>query len=126
MPHIILEYTDNLSAHTDIKKLLEKINEAVIAQKGVFPIGGIRSRAYEVKDYYVADGKENDAFVHTRIKIGKGRSDNEKSDVCDAIFQVMKTHFNDYMNEHYLALSLELAEFQHATYKSNNIHQRFS
>ncbi|MFG6149299.1 5-carboxymethyl-2-hydroxymuconate Delta-isomerase [Halobacillus sp. B23F22_1] len=125
MPHIIIEYTDNLSAHMDIRKLLGNINKAVIDQKGVFPVGGIRSRAYEVKDYCVADGRENDAFVHAKIKIGKGRSDDEKSNVCESIFQVMENYFNAYMSEHYLALSLELAEFQHATYKSNNIHQRF-
>ncbi|MCP3026524.1 5-carboxymethyl-2-hydroxymuconate Delta-isomerase [Halobacillus sp. A5] len=126
MPHIIVEYTDNLSEYTDVQELLKKINEAVIAQKDVFPIGGIRTRAFEVINYCVADGKENDAFVHAVIKIGKGRSEEEKSSVCEAIFQVMKKFFDDYKKNHYLALSLELIEFQNSTYKSNNIHQRFS
>ncbi|WP_431799836.1 5-carboxymethyl-2-hydroxymuconate Delta-isomerase [Halobacillus andaensis] len=126
MPHIIVEYTANLSNHIDIENLLKKINEAVIAHKDIFPIGGIRSRAYKVNHYQVADGKENDAFVHTTLKIGKGRTEKEKSDFCESIFEVIKDHFNAYAAHSYLALSLELFEFHHKTYKSNNIHHRFS
>ncbi|MGP4061812.1 5-carboxymethyl-2-hydroxymuconate Delta-isomerase [Halobacillus sp. H74] len=126
MPHIVVEYTGNLSSHIDIKGLLEQINAAVMAEKDVFPIGGIRSRAYELKDYHVADGKENDAFVHLNLKIGKGRSDEEKKRVCERLFQVLQEYFSEYASDHYLALSLELNEFQHKTYKANNIHKRFS
>ena len=45
MPHLIYEYTDNLKAEGDIPGLLRKTNQVVLAQGGVFPTGGIRSRA---------------------------------------------------------------------------------
>ena len=125
MPHFIVEYTDNLKSEGDIPSLLQKVNEVIIRQGGVFPTGGIRSRAIELKDYVVADGKEDDAFVHAQLRIGGGRSDEEKKKVCDDIFQVMTDHFEDLLEKRYLALSFELHEFQHATYKKNNIHQRF-
>ncbi|SFE82623.1 5-carboxymethyl-2-hydroxymuconate Delta-isomerase [Alteribacillus iranensis] len=125
MPHFIVEYTDNLKSEGDIPSLLQKVNDVIIDQGGVFPTGGIRSRAIELKDYVVADGKEDDAFVHAQLRIGGGRSDEEKKKVCDDIFQVMTDHFEDLLEKRYLALSFELHEFQHATYKKNNIHQRF-
>jgi 5-carboxymethyl-2-hydroxymuconate isomerase len=63
-----VEYTDNIKEETDILKLLEKVNSTLIAQNGTFPVGGIRSRAVELKHYRIADGKEDDAFVHATLK----------------------------------------------------------
>ncbi|WP_173916856.1 5-carboxymethyl-2-hydroxymuconate Delta-isomerase [Halobacillus sp. Marseille-Q1614] len=125
MPHVILEYTDNLSEHVEMQGLLKSINDVLIERNDIFPTGGIRSRAHEVKYYQVADGKENDAFIHAVLKIGKGRSEEEKQAVCNRIFSVIKDYLEPYAKDHYLALSLELVEFQHAALKKNNIHQRF-
>ncbi len=126
MPHFIVEYTDNIKDEANIAKLFEEIHKVLIARDTVFPIGGIRSRAIEVHDYRIADGAEDDAFVHAVLKIGAGRSEEIKQEVCDALFEVMKEHFSRLMSNRYLALSMELIEFSEAgTYKQNNIHSRF-
>ncbi|MDW0115409.1 5-carboxymethyl-2-hydroxymuconate Delta-isomerase [Sporosarcina thermotolerans] len=126
MPFFLVEYTDNIKEEVDIKKLLEESHKVLIARDTVFPIGGLRSRAIELKEYRVADGAEDDAFVHAQLKIGAGRSEEVKKDVCDALFEVMKEHFHPVMSKRYLALSMELVEFSEAgTYKQNNIHNRF-
>ena len=126
MPHFIVEYTDNIKNEANISKLFEEIHKVLIARDTVFPIGGIRSRAIEVNDYRIADGAEDDAFVHAVLKIGAGRSEAIKKEVCDALFEVMKDHFSFLMSNRYLALSMELIEFSEAgTYKQNNIHSRF-
>ena len=126
MPHFIVEYTDNIKNEANISKLFEEIHKVLIARDTVFPIGGIRSRAIEVNDYRIADGAEDDAFVHAVLKIGAGRSEEIKKEVCDALFEVMKDHFSFLMSNRYLALSMELIEFSEAgTYKLNNIHSRF-
>ncbi|UOQ45892.1 5-carboxymethyl-2-hydroxymuconate Delta-isomerase [Halobacillus salinarum] len=126
MPHVIVEYTDNLSPHTDIQSLLEKLSKVLVGRKETYPIGGIRVRAHKVTDYCIADGNEDDAFVHTTFKIGKGRSEETKLATCEELFQVIKEHFAPVYEEKYLALSLELAEFQYKTFKHNNIHSRFN
>ncbi|GIM46783.1 5-carboxymethyl-2-hydroxymuconate isomerase [Collibacillus ludicampi] len=126
MPHFIVEYTNNIKAEADIPGLLKKINDVFISYDHIFPIGGIRSRAIELKDYCVADGAEDDAFVHATLKIGAGRSAEDKKAVCDDLFEVMKEHFADLFSKRYLALSMELIEFsEFGTYKHNNIHARF-
>lgn len=126
MPHFIVEYTDNIKEEIDILTLLEKVNSTLIAQNGTFPVGGIRSRAVELKHYCIADGKEDDAFVHATLKIGAGRSPVEKDKVCNELFEVMKEHFSRLFERRYLALSMELMEFSEGgTYKQNNIHARF-
>ena len=125
MPHVTVEYTANLKPDADIPGLLRKINSTLIAQEGVFPVGGIRSRAIELIDYRVADGSEDDAFVHVTVKIGAGREEAVKKRAFDALFEAIKGHFGDLYATRYLALSMEIAEFSEAgTYKHNNIHAR--
>lgn len=126
MPHFIVEYTDNLKGELNVEQLLVDVHQILIERKEVFPIGGIRSRAIELKDYRVADGLEDDAFVHATFKIAAGRTEEVKTEVCNAIFEVIKAHFDETMNKRYLALSLEMVEFSDSgTYKQNNIHARF-
>ena len=126
MPHLIVEYTANLEREGDLPGLLRKANEALIAQDGVFPIGGIRSRAVKLDCYRMADGAEDYAFVHATLKIGAGRDEATKARVGDALFAVIKQHFAALYEKRYLALSLEIAEFSEAgTWKHNNVHARF-
>ncbi|MUV39002.1 5-carboxymethyl-2-hydroxymuconate Delta-isomerase [Lentibacillus sp. JNUCC-1] len=127
MAHIIVEYTDNLKEQGDIQGLLKKINTVLIAQDGVFPTGGIRSRAIELKDYYIADGEgPDDAFVHVTFKMGGGRSETVKKAASDALFEMIEQHFAHIFEQRPLALSMERYEFGGAgTYKKNRIHDRY-
>jgi 5-carboxymethyl-2-hydroxymuconate isomerase len=126
MSHLVLEYTDNIKAAARIPELLRKLNRVMLAQDGVFPPGGIRSRAIELKDYCVADGTADDAFVHATLKIGFGRSEAVKKKLCEELFAAIRDHFAELFAKRYLALSLEFSEFSEAgTYKHNNIHSRY-
>jgi len=126
MPHIVIEYTANLGAQARIPELLKTVNQTMIAQDGVYPIGGIRSRALRLDDYRMADGAQDDAFVHVTLKIGSGRSEAVKKQTCDALFDAIKAHFAELYEKRYLALSLEIVEFSETgSYKHNNVHTRF-
>jgi 5-carboxymethyl-2-hydroxymuconate isomerase len=126
MPHFIIEFTDNLTAEGDIPGLLKKANETLIAQGSVIPIGGVRSRATELKYYRMADGQEDDAFVHATLKMGTGRDAATRKRIGDALFDMMKAHFAELFARRYLALSMEIVEFDEGgTWKQNNVHARF-
>lgn len=126
MPHLIVEYTANLGEEAEIAALLRKANAVLIAQGGVFPIGGIRSRALRLEDYCVADASHDDAFVHLTLKIGAGRSPEQKQKAGDALFAMLREHFAAIFARRFLALSLEIVEFSEAgTWKQNNIHGRY-
>lgn len=127
MPHLIYEITDNLdTAEADIKGLLLKSNQVLIDQGGVFPTGGIRSRVLWLRDYCVADGTVDDAFVHLTLKIGAGRSEEAKKKTGDELFAMLCQHFAALYDKRTLALSMEIVEFSEAgTWKKNNIHARY-
>jgi len=126
MAHFIVEYTRNIAAEAAIAELLRKANETLLAQDGVYPIGGLRSRAIELTDWCMADGADDYAFVHGTLKIGAGRAADIRQRTGDALFAMMKAHFADLYARRYLALSLEIYEFDEAgTWKHNNVHARF-
>ncbi len=125
MPHFIAECTDNIREQADLPGLFAKVNEA-LAATGIFPIGGIRSRAHWLDTWQMADGKHDYAFVHMTLKIGAGRSQESREAVGEMLFALIKTHFAELMAARYLALSFELDEL-HPTlnYKQNNVHALF-
>ena len=125
MPHFIAECTDNIREQADLQGLFAKVNEA-LAATGIFPIGGIRSRAHWLDTWQMADGRHDYAFVHMTLKIGAGRSLESREAVGEMLFALIKAHFAELMAERYLALSFELDEL-HPTlnYKQNNVHALF-
>ncbi|SAB89486.1 5-carboxymethyl-2-hydroxymuconate isomerase [Enterobacter hormaechei] len=125
MPHFIAECTDNIREQADLPGLFAKVNEA-LAATGIFPIGGIRSRAHWLDTWQMADGKHDYAFVHMTLKIGAGRSLESREAVGEMLFALIKTHFAELMAARHLALSFELDEL-HPTlnYKQNNVHALF-
>ncbi|ASQ16403.1 5-carboxymethyl-2-hydroxymuconate Delta-isomerase [Enterobacter cloacae] len=126
MPHFIAECTDNIREQADLPGLFAKVNEA-LAATGIFPIGGIRSRAHWLDTWQMADGKQEYAFVHMTLKIGAGRSLESREEVGEMLFALIKAHFANLMAARYLALSFELDEL-HPTlnYKQNNVHALFT
>ncbi|WP_019414870.1 5-carboxymethyl-2-hydroxymuconate Delta-isomerase [Paenisporosarcina sp. TG20] len=126
MPHIVVEYTNNLKDETDISQLLKSLHGVLIDRSSIFPIGGIRSRAIELQTYYVADGTVEDAYVHVTFKIFSGRSKEVKEETCKALFEVVTDHFSDIFDRRSLALSMELVELNETgSFIINNIHQRY-
>lgn len=126
MPHFVVEYTSNLRSETDIPAFLQRLNMTAIGLDGLFPLGGIRSRAVELEDYCIADGTRDAAFVHVTIKIGRGRTEDQKARICDALFDAVKSHFGEVFDRRPLALSLELVELNDPwTRRHNNLHKLF-
>lgn len=126
MPHFIAECTDNIREQADLPGLFAKVNEA-LAATGIFPPGGIRSRAHWLDTWQMADGKQDYAFVHMTLKIGAGRSLESREAVGEMLFALIKAHFADLMAARYLALSFELDELhQTLNYKQNNVHALFT
>ena len=71
MPHLIVEYSANLERDVDIPRLVGAIHAAAL-ETGVFPVGGIRTRAARREIHQVADGHPDNGFIHVQARIGRG------------------------------------------------------
>ncbi|WP_137819118.1 5-carboxymethyl-2-hydroxymuconate Delta-isomerase [Pseudomonas sp. 2FG] len=122
MPHFIAEYSANLEAEADLPGLFEKVH-ACLGDSGVFPLGGIRSRAVRMDCFRMADGKHDYAFVHMTLKVGAGRDLDTRRQVAEQLFERIKAHFAELQARRLLALSFEMTELDaELNYKHNNIH----
>ena len=129
MPHLTLEYSANLADDRSIGELCAKLAGSLDAQRNgnerVYPTGGIRVRALRCEQFCVADGRPDAAFLHANLKIGAGRSDEVKKATGEALFGIVKQHFEHEFEQQGLALSLEINEFSEAgTWKHNSLHAR--
>ena len=124
MAHFILEYSSNLdSKNLALDVLFEKLHQSAI-DTTLFPLAGIRSRAHCCDDYRIADGNPSYAFVHLEVKLGAGRSDDEKSSAAEEFFNTLSQHLDAIYQQQGLAISFEMNELPVTLkYNKNNLRE---
>jgi 5-carboxymethyl-2-hydroxymuconate isomerase len=132
MPHLVILYTPNLDAATDMTALCRALADAMLAVKDeegkqVFPTGGTRVLAYPAAHYAVADGKQDYAFVYLNLRMAGGRSDATKKRAGDALLAVAAAHFDPLMKERLIGITLQVDESPGQVYdgKHSNLHPLF-
>ena len=122
MAHFVLEYSDNIDRDTlALDQLFKKLHDAAVATE-LFPLKGIRSRAYACHDYRMADGNAEHCFIHLSVLIGAGREEVEREHAARMLFAVLDEHFDSCFAERGVAMSFELRELEPITkFNRNNI-----
>ena len=122
MAHIIIEYSANLRGQFDLESFLGAVHGAALAT-GVFPIGGIRTRAYAAEHYVIADANPDNAFVHISLRVGHGRDVETRKKACEAIFGVACQQLGAVFERLPLGIALEMQEIDPVlSFKKNNLH----
>ena len=109
MPHLTLEYTDNLSF--DVQPLLARLHDELVAT-GAINLKGIKSRAVRHTEYRIADGNPAYAFVHVNLLIREGRPMQVQQDVAQRVMAVLKETFGPRFETGYLSLSVDIKELR--------------
>ena len=126
MPHFIMEYSANLDDDLDIPALFEKLNATAIAT-GVFPIGGIRSRAIRCEFFRVGEGDPDNTFVHLTAKVGSGREPEVLKAASDKIFETFSEFLKPIFDRRWMSAGFEMIELHpERNYRRNNIHKKLA
>lgn len=133
MPHLVILYTPNLEAVSDMTALCRTLADTMLAVqddegKQVFPTGGTRVLAYPAAHFAVADGKQNYAFAYLNLRMAAGRSDATKKRAGDALLAVATAHFDPLMKERLVGITVQVDESPGQVYdgKHSNLHPLFS
>ena len=122
MPHLTLEYTDNLSF--EVQPLLARLHDELVAT-GAVNLKGIKSRAIRHTEYRIADGNADYAFVHVNLLIREGRSLEIQQDAARRMMAVLKEIFGHRLENGYLSLSVDIKEMREGVAQTlHNIPQR--
>ena len=123
MPHLIVEYSSNLDGRVDIDHLIESLHVAAAAT-GVFPLGGIRTRASRREHYRIADGDRENSFVHVTARIRHGRPLDVRKRAGQTLFDALCQALAPVYDTQPLAISLEVQEIDpDLNFKQNNLHE---
>lgn len=94
MPHVILEYSSNLAALTDIDELVVAVHDAALAT-GTAPLDALRTRAVARRHYAIADREPDNMFLAIAARLGAGRPDEEKHAFIEALLAAVVDHLGD-------------------------------
>jgi 5-carboxymethyl-2-hydroxymuconate isomerase len=123
MPHLIVEYSSNLEDRFDLDALLDKLHATAVAT-GMFPLAGIRIRAYAARHYRIADCAPDNAFVHVTAIVGSGRPLDRRQRVSEQLFRALCGELEPLAAKSPLAISFNMREFDAVlNLKENNLHE---
>jgi 5-carboxymethyl-2-hydroxymuconate isomerase len=140
MPHLVILYTGNLDAATDMTALCRSLADTMLAAnddagKPVFPPGGTRVLAYPAPHYAVSDGgaaghatsgKGDYAFVYLNLRMASGRTPATHKRVGDALLMATKAHFQPVFAQRYIGVTLQIDEGNEVfDAKHSNLHPLF-
>lgn len=122
MPHVVILYTPNLDAHTDMTALCRTLAETMLtvrdeAGKQVFPTGGVRVLAYPAAHYAVADGGtagraaggDGDyGFVYLNLRMGRGRSSEVQQAAGKALEAAALAHLRPLLDSRPVGVTLQV------------------
>lgn len=87
MPHIIVEYSEQLLDDAKVHIMLQTIHSS-IADSGLFKANQIKTRAYSFKEFTNAGG--SDPYIHIQARIKLGRDADNKKRLGEAILTGFK------------------------------------
>ena len=123
MPHLNIEYSANIADELDIQALVDRIHETALST-GIFPLGGVRTRAEARTHYRIANGNPAAGYIHMIVRIGTGRDVETRRSAGDRIFGALCDFTQELYDRRPLALSFELHEIPaDMAWRKNNLHE---
>ncbi len=124
MPHLVILYTGNLDAVSNMTSLCRALADAMLgvtdeAGQQVFPTGGTRVLAYPAPHFAVADGGAagqaagqggDYGFVYLNLRMGRGRSAAVQAQAGRALEAVAKAHFAPLLASRPVGVTLQIDE----------------
>lgn len=124
MPHLVILYTGNLDAMTDLTALCRTLCDAMLTVKDengtqVYPTGGTRVLAFPAAHWAVADGgaagraaggSGDYGFMYLNIRMARGRSDAVKQQAGQAVLAALKAHVAPLIAREHVGFTLQIDE----------------
>jgi len=124
MPHLTLEYSANLDGAVDFDGLCRALLRALL-DSGLVERGAPRVRAIRCAAYAVADDLPDNAFIDMSLRLGAGRSPEEKRRLGEALVAAARPLLAAQFARPHFALSLEVREIDpELSWKLNTMHAR--
>lgn len=116
MPHVILEYTNNLKDEINLEQIFSRFHQSIIDTLPV-SIDVCRSRAIKHGKYYIGDGDKKNAHMHICLSVLEGHDENLLQKLGDLMLQILKEQCSNTLDKKIkLQTTCEIKEIRRPLY----------
>jgi 5-carboxymethyl-2-hydroxymuconate isomerase len=115
MPHLTLEYSNNLPAPVDFDGLFARLHQT-LAEIGPFPLEQIKSRAVPHDVFRIGAGAPESVFVHLTAAILTGRLTEQQHTIGKRLLEVLREGFVQAWEERPCDITVDVHEMPRKTY----------
>ena len=115
MPHLILEYSNNLAEPVNHQTLFAELH-ATLQRFNTFQDVDIQSRAIAYEHYCVGSGVADSVFVHLTVAILSGRDLALRQQIGTELVAILRRAFTQTWRERPCDVTVEVREMQRETY----------
>lgn len=115
MPHLTLDYSDNIHSRLAFDGLFDGLHRSLSQTTGV-AIGHFKSRARCYEIFRIGDGSPGYAFVHLDIRLLDATGD-VKQRAGDAALDVLRGHVSPQLDDFSWQLTVDLGDLDAITYR---------
>ena len=116
MPHVKLEYTENVQWKSPIYDIFPRL-ETVLAQHAKVNPKNCKSRATKLNDYYCTDKNRSGGFIHLEISLLSGRDEEVKTNIGKECRQIIQSFIDNIAD---IQVSVELRDMDQNSYFTTN------
>jgi 5-carboxymethyl-2-hydroxymuconate isomerase len=115
MPHIILEYTENVKEKSKFQELFVQLHQ-IIVEVANASLESCKSRAIKHKNFFIGNGDVKNAFIYVQILLMEGRPLSVRKELGEKILAALEKHFSKSLEELNLQISVEPKELSEGLY----------
>ena len=116
MPHIKLEYTENVNWNISVQEIFPKLQSVLIQHAKVKP-ENCKSRATQLKEYLSNIDGSLGGFTHLEISLLSGRSEAVKTKIGTECTQIIREFLEDVTQ---VQVSVEIRDMDQNNYFTTN------
>lgn len=114
MPHLHIEYTDNLTGLNE-RELMRELNAVICAHPTVTDEADVKARIARLSNFYIGNQPDNRGFVHVQLQLMAGRTEQAKKEMSDGLAAVLRRLVPQPAGV-MVQLSVDVADMDKATY----------
>ncbi len=116
MPHIVIEYTPNLT-NLPFDKMLSAVTRRLAESREVQDEADLKARVVCADHFRVGLADSRRGFIHVTIRIMSGRNEQAKQDFSQRVADGMLEHMPKFDEEMTVHLSVEVVDIDRASYR---------
>ena len=115
MPHLTIEYTNNLRTHVPFDDLFARLH-ATLAELGGIKKANCKSRAIRIDQFLIGEGVADAAFLHLDVRFLEGRAASVKQQIGRSLLAILRESFTPSGDVRDLQVTVEIRDIERGMY----------